>query len=195
MIDKNTNQRVRLPIVSEAVLEPGGTWYRFDADLSPALHATFNKALNSKVGSDRTWSYTHTKTVDTTYVQGGEKVRVSTDETGRSVLATIKKVRLGDLAIHMPLHPLDIRISINLELPVTGVVSGLPQSSRSKDRRSYLNTRTGLQYDLTEVLQDNKGQGAVRKFELELEATKTTNIIQDPAMLVNELRSFIRVLL
>ncbi|CAI4214514.1 unnamed protein product [Parascedosporium putredinis] len=55
------------------------------------------------------------------------KVRVTYEQRSRKVVATIVKVRVADLNIHMPNSPLDCRISINLEMDWPGPVEELEQ--------------------------------------------------------------------
>lgn len=86
------------------------------------------------------------------------KVRVTYEQRSRKVVATIVKVRVADLNIHMPNSPLDCRISINLEMNWPGPVEELEQIGgggdrgsppRQKDRLSY--AQGSIQVDLTQV--------------------------------------------
>jgi hypothetical protein len=62
-------------------------------------------------------AYQHTKLIDSFYPSSGhEKIRVTTDESGR-VIECIRKVRLGDLNIYSPKREADWRVSVNLEIP------------------------------------------------------------------------------
>lgn len=214
-MDKNTGQRVQLPILSETgtfnmvhihiitrVVLDNGSWYRFESNLTPVEHATFNKELNKMIGPDRRWLYKHTKTVDSilnkTATQA--KSRVTQDETKTRVLESMVKKRLGDLAIFMPNYPLDVRISVNLEMPSTvspadlqAIASGNIDSERFKDRRSYQDTITALQYDLTEVTQRKSGTIETR-YELEMEAINAADLLKDPSNFINEIRGFSGIL-
>lgn len=154
------------------------------------------------VGPDRRWHYKHTKTVDSilskTALEG--KARVTQDETKNKVLESMVKKRLGDLAIFMPANPLDVRISVNLETPATvsqtdlqSIADGNAESERFKDRRSYQDSATAIQYDLTEVTQRNSSQTEIR-YELEMEALRAADLLQDPSNFVNEIRGFSSIL-
>jgi hypothetical protein len=183
------------------VLEPGN-WYRFDSNLTALEHASFNKELNNKVGPDRRWHYKHTKTVDSVLSKAAPegKTRVTQDETRKKVLESMVKKRLGDLAIFLPGSPLDVRISVNLETPATvsqvdlqSIADGSAESERFKDRRSYQDSATAIQYDLTAVTQRNSSATETR-YELEMEALRAADLLQDPSIFVNEIRGFSSIL-
>ncbi|KAL2174817.1 CYTH-like domain-containing protein [Thermothelomyces heterothallicus CBS 202.75] len=46
LIDKDTNQRVRLPVQSECVLSDGGNWLGFRSSMTEHQHKSFNEFLN-----------------------------------------------------------------------------------------------------------------------------------------------------
>lgn len=87
------------------------------------------------------------------------KVRVSYDEKTKDVLAKIVKARVADLDIFMPRGPLDLRISVNLEMAWETSVAELERLAvvkkretmpdRNKDRLSY--QHGPYQIDLTQV--------------------------------------------
>lgn len=154
------------------------------------------------IGPDRRWQYKHTKTVDSilskTDSQG--KTRITQDEARTKVLESMVKRRLGDLAIFMPNCSLDVRISVNLEMPLAvsqadlqAIASGNIESERFKDRRSYQDNATAIQYDLTEVTQSRSGQSETR-YELEMEAIKAADLLQDPSNFVNQIRGLSTIL-
>lgn len=193
-MDRNTGQRVQLPVLTETVLAPGA-WYRFDALLSPAQHALSNKTLNGRVGPDRRWHYKHTKAVDFfAHDAAGERVRVTMDEGRSRVVESMVKERLADLAILMPNRPLDVRISVNSERPAAAPSTrpGDSEVERFKDRRSYLDTGTSIQYDLTEVTQRTGGRTET-KLELEMESKDPAAVLADPASFLTEIRKFAKV--
>ncbi|KAL2151197.1 hypothetical protein VTH82DRAFT_6295 [Thermothelomyces myriococcoides] len=49
LIDKDTNQRVRLPVLSECVLSDGGNWLGFRSSMTEHQHKSFNEFLNHLV--------------------------------------------------------------------------------------------------------------------------------------------------
>lgn len=86
----------------------------------------------------------------------GARLRVTYDQKTNHVLAKIIKVRIADMSIHLPMQPLDCRISVNFEMRFEGDVDdviaqsqGDRSNDRSKDRLSY--TQGLYQVDLTQV--------------------------------------------
>ena len=106
------------------------------------------------------------------------KVRVSTDQKTNKMLAKIVKTRVGDLNIFMPHHPVDCRISINLEWdwdgPIDEIIgnqiAGRGQPDRNKDRLSY--EHGFFQVDLTQVTKP--GPPPSKEHELEIEMNAST---------------------
>jgi hypothetical protein len=164
---KNSSQRISLQDTTETVLYDS-SMYRFESNIPLDLHRRFNGLLNSEVSKGRL-SYRHTRTVDQMYrgsSYGHDKVRVTRDQGGRMV-ACIEKKRVADLAIFFPEAPFDVRISINVEIPLEGP-SGFPEIERKKDRMSYvfLGKESRIQLDLTQVKQSGED---FPRHELELE--------------------------
>lgn len=86
------------------------------------------------------------------------KVRVTYDQKTNEVLNKIVKARVADIDLHMPMCPMDCRISINLEMNWDGPTKELEelpsqdnQPDRRKDRLSY--KQGHYQVDLTQVTQ------------------------------------------
>lgn len=190
-VDRGSGERIALPVLTETVLAPG-SWYRFDAVISPAQHSVANRALNGLVGPDRRWQYKHSKAVDFfAHNAAGQRVRITMDEGRSRVVESMVKERLADLAIFMPNRPLDVRISVNSELPAAppSTSPGDSEVERFKDRRSYLDTATSLQFDLTEVTQRTGGRMET-KLELEVESKDPAALIADPATFIRSIRKF-----
>ncbi|KAJ1547648.1 mRNA-capping enzyme subunit beta [Cladochytrium tenue] len=127
ILDKQRGTRLSLPIVTETALNDSMTQYiRFDAGMTMNQHAMFNQLLNKDVEASRgDVKYSHRYEIDEFFqARGGPKVRVTTNKKSKECLATIEKRRIGDLHLYFPRHPLDCRISINLEInrgkPATG---------------------------------------------------------------------------
>lgn len=88
-------------------------------------HKHYNVLLNSlKEASDKPGShsspiaYTHSHLVDSFYATGErDKIRVTRNEKTGEVLATVKKVRLGNLDVYNPKRAADWRVSVNIEVP------------------------------------------------------------------------------
>lgn len=94
------------------------------------------------------------------------RVRVTYDQKTDEVLNKIIKARVADIDLHMPMCPMDCRISINLEMNWDGSVEELEQASsnkaerqpdRNKDRLSY--KQGSYQIDLTQVTHAVNGPG------------------------------------
>lgn len=199
-VDKGTGQRVATGGPSPAVLGAGG-WYRFESSLHPSMHAHFNRALNTKIGPDRRWSYKHTRTVDSILSGSLQKLRVTRDAATTRILECMRKSRLGDLAISIPGSPVDVRISVNMEHPLPAddpAVAGSQaavDTERHKDRRSYTDTHSAIRYDLTEVKQARgPQQTAELKYELELESVDVAGLREDPSLFLHELCGFLSLL-
>jgi hypothetical protein len=183
-----------LPILTETVLQPG-PWFRFEATVTPPEFATFNQKLNVRVGPDKVMQYKHTKALDTFSTNSiGDRVRISYDERRERVIESMVKTRLGDLAIFMPNRPLDVRISVNLEMPAQAPPPTPGEVERLKDRRTYVDTKTSIQYDLTEVSQTT-GRRQETKLEVEMEAVKAEAVMAAPFTFLAEVRQFSRLLL
>lgn len=101
------------------------------------------------------------------------RVRVTYDQKTNEVLNKIIKARVADIDLHMPMCPMDCRISINLEANWDGSVEELEQMGankanqqpdRSKDRLSY--TQGSYQVDLTQVTHPVNGPGVRYSYAL-----------------------------
>jgi hypothetical protein len=98
------------------------------------------------------------------------RARVTYDQKSGEILAKIIKARVADIDLHMPMCPMDCRISINLEMNWDGPVEELEQlgatptqglTDRRKDRLSY--KQNHYQVDLTQVTMPT-GQGVSNFF-------------------------------
>lgn len=142
IVDKERGGRLRLPIMTECVMNANASDYRtaFESSMSLAQHRAMNNFLNEAVkasmpqaGLNRIpLSYAHKRERDTFYevppqelpplVQNylnprhKPKVRVTTDQKTGEVLAKIIKCRIADLDVYSPRTHVDWRISVNLEM-------------------------------------------------------------------------------
>jgi hypothetical protein len=91
-------------------------------------HRHYNALLNKlKEESDKPGyhsspiAYTHSHLVDSFYgwdnSRDREKIRVTRNDKTGEVIATVKKVRLGNLDVYSPKCAADWRISVNVEVP------------------------------------------------------------------------------
>lgn len=157
--DRGTGDRLRLPILVETILVPKAADYHFESKMSQAQHQHYNILLNRlKEASDKpghhssSIEYAHSHLVDSFYASENprdrEKIRVTRNEKTGDVIATVKKIRLGNLDVYSPKRAADWRISVNVEVPVQHPL-GSPTHSRRKDRISY--SHEEFVVDLTQV--------------------------------------------
>ncbi|KAJ3166136.1 mRNA-capping enzyme subunit beta [Geranomyces variabilis] len=155
IVDKNTGDRIRLPVRSETVLWNDGS-YRFDSNMTRDQHGHFNRVLNALVQPPAPGltplRYIHTNEVDHYHEDAGRKIRVSMDQKTGRVREVLCKRRIADLEIYLPNSPLDFRISMSLELPAPHPPPGsVSRNRRFKDRLSY--SHQAVRVDLTQVKQ------------------------------------------
>ncbi|KAI9505171.1 mRNA-capping enzyme subunit beta [Coemansia spiralis] len=172
IVDKNSGQRINLPVVSETALSDDKA-IRFESNMTLQQHATFNRLLNQRVDETRRpefrgsrIEYSHTKEIDHFYKLDGTRIRVTTDKESGQVIAVITKTKIADLNIYSPRTKLDIRISINeektLEKPDTDAIK--PLLERHKDRLSY--KQDLWSFDLTQVISPEQERGPVNPYAL-----------------------------
>lgn len=118
------------------------------------------------------------------------KVRITLDSASGTMINAQVKQNLGHLSIHQPNRAMDIRISANVEVPVS-LESVKDQDlsqpaiiKRKKDRISYEVSSGFLTVDLTQVTQTqnyggNAGNNQV-KHELEVEVIDPKKLMDSP---------------
>ncbi|KAI0366667.1 mRNA capping enzyme [Pilatotrama ljubarskyi] len=155
--DRDTGQRLQLPVLVETILTPNAIDLRFESNMSARQHQHYNKLLNnlkttpSSAHPSSTLTYQHLHLIDSFYApEGGrgEKIRVTRDEKTGEVRECVRKIRLADLNVYSPKRAADWRISVNLEVPVPPPL-GSPTHTRKKDRMSYSHEEFVI--DLTQV--------------------------------------------
>ncbi|KAI0269807.1 CYTH-like domain-containing protein [Gloeopeniophorella convolvens] len=176
--DKGSGNRLQLPVLVETILAPGEGNCRFESNMSVMQHKHYNGLLNKlKEASDKPGyhsspiAYTHTHLVDAFFPSENprdkEKIRVTRNEKTGEVVASMKKVRLGNLDIYSPKRAADWRISVNMEVPVQHP-TGMATHTRRKDRISYAHEEFSI--DLTQVASYNAPNSQPELLhELELE--------------------------
>lgn len=209
IVDINTGQRLKMPVESPVVIsESFNKNLRFESQMSEMQHMSMNKFLNKtlqdtlrkehEAPSGRVpMMYKHTYETDNfqplsdvglqilppTFQRrlGRElKLRTTTDDKTKQVVARIAKVHIANLHIYSPQNPYDCRITINLEVNldrpglepemlVNQTNNNFNDQSppRRKDRLSYKHLAYSI--DLTKVLVN--GQHASYELELEVDAT------------------------
>ncbi|MBE7180256.1 MAG: hypothetical protein INR71_03445 [Terriglobus roseus] len=139
-VDRGTNERLAMPVITDTVLLPHGLNIVFDSSLSKTQYGRLNKYLNDMTARSQApgrskIQYTHPKQIDQFYTlthaghlalpaearaqanpNHRQKLRVTTDRKTGQVQARIVKLRLGDLDLYCPSNEFDIRISVNLEV-------------------------------------------------------------------------------
>ncbi|KAH8881726.1 mRNA triphosphatase CET1 [Thozetella sp. PMI_491] len=175
LIDRNTNDRLALPVLTECVVNHRETAFR--SSMTEAQHMQYNEFLNEAVQVTHHKNranvpkprlpveYKHRREIDRffelpshmrqqlpPYVESlinprhGLKVRVTYDEKTKEVLAKIIKARVADLDIYMPKSLLDVRISINLEMAWDMSVEELERIGGGKKKDSPDRNKDRLSY-------------------------------------------------
>eukprot|EP00736_Rhodelphis_marinus_P000523 Rmarinus@m.5411 len=170
------NTRYRLPIQTDAVLEPAQKDYRFQSSLPLPMFVHINHMMNkltekaSKTKSLPRIRYQKIVETDRFYKYRGEKLRVTSDRAGK-VLRAIQKKRLADLNILLSCG-VDIRLSVNTETPVDAELARTCSltNERAKERRSY--EVGGLSVDMTEV----KSTTQEVSYEIEVELADVSKL-------------------
>ncbi|OZJ06531.1 hypothetical protein BZG36_00583 [Bifiguratus adelaidae] len=183
LIDKMTQQRVRMGVMSEAVLPEDDRSCRFVSDMSLDQHRYFNNMLNDLVNKSNAKDYKgariqykHTRETDRFYESFGKKLRVTYDQETRQKLAVVEKRRIGNLDVHSPNMPFDYRVSVNVEIPSQDPT--VPQSfERNKDRLSYRHQL--IKIDLTQVKGEQiPGRPQEVTHELEVEFADARDLVK-----------------
>jgi hypothetical protein len=134
--------RLKLPILTDVVLDPHGPRPRFESSMKSDQHARLNKYLNSAVQQSqrpdrRVIEYKHLRETDYFYDipqmalnlldpivldlhnrsgrKGAPRLRVTRDNVTGEITAVIVKTRLQDMEVRCPNDEFDFRISISLE--------------------------------------------------------------------------------
>ncbi|KAJ3306842.1 mRNA-capping enzyme subunit beta [Kappamyces sp. JEL0829] len=183
VIDKNTRKRLSLPVTSETIVNNSYKEFLFESDMTKRQHKAFNDFLNSNVTAQSRVKYVHRYEIDQFLnVPVWGRVRRTIDENTRETKSCLLKTRMGNLDILMPLDPLDVRISVNLEttLQLDNIDDSAVSHSRKKDRVSY--SLHPFQIDLTQVTNLGGHDDKLVLHEIEVEFT-------DPSELVDELKT------
>ncbi|RKP10559.1 CYTH-like domain-containing protein [Thamnocephalis sphaerospora] len=174
LLDKQTGQRIRLPVVSETVISPSdASWMRFESNMPAEWHKRINERLNKRV--EETQKPNHKghrvgfKRVlerDRFYQEDGVRTRVTFDWDGNNIVpgGIMWKERLADLNMHLPMCPFDFRISINTEEPAS-MPSSQWTHERKKNRATYKHQHCKV--DLTLVTSQDVAN-TTHELELEL---------------------------
>lgn len=197
LIDRNTNERLRLPVYTETVVDAKQLGLRFESNMTMEQHRCFNQLLNHVVAftasmpPEERVTYRHQREVDYFYderIPGSGNVvhlRVTRDAVTEQIKpgGVVAKKRIADINVYAPNRPFDYRISINTETPMPPPREGNePTFVREKDRLSY--THQNINVDLTQVLLPNRvrapdlSQPREPVHELEVEIRNTVDLMQ-----------------
>ncbi|KAH6576451.1 hypothetical protein BASA50_006735 [Batrachochytrium salamandrivorans] len=184
--DKESRGRIRMPVLSETVLDSSGGFFIFESNMSRDMHGLLNQRLNHLVSQPRSpVRYIHLYEEDQFFhVQGVGKVRKTINTKTKQTKCIISKVNVANLEVFMPSSPLDYRVSVNIEKHID-VINPLksPDFSRFKDRLSY--TLSPFQVDLTQVKRAVEGpHNSVKQIgedmhELEVEFNRPDKLIAE----------------
>ncbi|CAI4052778.1 hypothetical protein SKDZ_16G0490 [Saccharomyces kudriavzevii ZP591] len=191
IIDAKSPDRVNPPVSSQCVFT------ELDAHLTPNIDSSLFQELSKYIRgisevTENTgkFSIIESQTRDSVYrvglsTQRPRFLRMSTDiKTGR-VGQFIEKRQVAHLLLYSPKDSYDVKISLNLELPVPDndppekYKSQSPISERTKDRISYIHNDSCTRIDITKVEnhnQSSKSRPSETTHEVELE-------INTPALL------------
>lgn len=169
LLESKSPDRVNPPISSQAV------YTDMDAHLTPNVDELVFKELNKYIQglSELTensgkFNVIESETKDSVYRVGTSTqrprfLRMSSDvKTGR-VGQFIEKRHISQLLIYSPKDSYDVKISLNLELPVPDndppekYQHQTPVSSRTKERVSYIHNDSCTRIDITKVHNHNQG--------------------------------------
>ncbi|KAH7058687.1 CYTH-like domain-containing protein [Macrophomina phaseolina] len=198
LVDRNTNERVNLPILTQAVSALPTTKLGFESHMNEEQHRDLNKFLNKTVQDAlrpprSKIRYEHLRETDSFYVidesllaslppsvrpyifSGNRmrkpRIRVTRDTNTKEIKAQIIKQRIGDLDIICPGEAFDCRISVNIEVRFNEDIAqfeAADEPPRMKDRMSYQHLHT--QVDLTQVRSSNNAK--IHELEVELSAER-----------------------
>ncbi|CAN6661101.1 hypothetical protein TRVA0_033S00364 [Trichomonascus vanleenenianus] len=171
---KSNEKRIQLPVLTECVLDPRFTRAEtfFEAQLSDAQFSLVNQFLDGLCDDKKVLTRQSIRTKDHIYSHPNkpDKLRVTYDERDTPIERMVKR-RVADMMVFSPGDLLDLRISLNVELPASRTDisdQGKPAKIRSKNRLSY--AAQGMQFDLTSVISDNAARSSK---ELEIEVNKS----------------------
>ncbi|CCK69843.1 polynucleotide 5'-phosphatase KNAG_0D00910 [Huiozyma naganishii CBS 8797] len=191
IVDGKSPDRVSPPISSQAIFT------ELDAHLTPTIDELLFKELKKYIygitdlkENSGKFGIIESFTKDSVYrvglaTQRPRFLRMSTDvKTGR-VGEFIEKRHVSQLLMYSPKDSYDVKISLNIELPVPEndppekYQSQIPVSERTKERTSYIHNDSCTRIDVTKVQNHNqgaKGKHTEMTHEIELE-------INTPALL------------
>lgn len=212
IVEAKSPERVSPPIASQAI------YTEQDAHMTPNVDGVLFNELNKYIRgvsemaeNSGKFSIIESQTKDSVYrvglsTQRPRFLRMSKDiQTGR-VGEFIEKRHIAQLLLLSPKDSYDMKISLNLELPVPEneppekYQNQTPVSERSKDRVSYIHNDSCTRIDVTKVQNHNqgvKGRHTELTHEIELEIntpallTAFDKITEDSTEYASVIRTFL----
>lgn len=212
IIDSKSPDRISPPVSTQAIYTDDG---RMTPNVDQAVFEELKKyirgisELNENSGK---FSVIESQTIDSLYRVGATTqrprfLRMSTDlKTGR-VAQFIEKRKVSSLVIYSPKDSYDMKLSINLEIPVPEneppekYKDQTPLSARTKKRVSYIHNDSCTRIDVTDVEQLTRGPKGRdtnnNTFEVELEINTSAllntfdNITTDSNLYASLIRTFL----
>lgn len=212
IVEAKSPERVSPPIASQAI------YTELDAHMTPNVDGVLFTELNKYIRgvsemaeNSGKFSIIESQTKDSVYrvglsTQRPRFLRMSKDiQTGR-VGEFIEKRHIAQLLLLSPKDSYDMKISLNLELPVPEneppekYQNQTPVSERSKDRVSYIHNDSCTRIDVTKVQNHNqgvKGRHTEVTHEIELEIntpallTAFDKITEDSTEYASVIRTFL----
>jgi hypothetical protein len=146
LVNKQSETRIRLPVMSETILNDSEIEFKFISNMTMRQHSSYNQLLNHFAGKIKL-KYVHTKATDQFLLSPSlRNVRRTIDE---ETTVTIVKTKIEHLNIYIPRLPFDCRITVNVESKVNVNDELKVQMERKKDRLTY--SLFPFQIDLTQV--------------------------------------------
>lgn len=175
---KNSKSKTTASYVSEGILLPRYSNMRFVVNTSQQEFETAGH-LAEKLHTNCPPKIVKTEMVDRSYKVPGypQGVRIST-KSDETTGAPINKIKYNELYISLPLHDLDFKIGVALEMPVadkllseSGVIPGetKPFVTRKKARTEFI-------YEDYQICLTNVGPKC--EIEVELDQSKLLNLFQ-----------------
>ena len=204
--------RINPPISSQAV------YTELDAHMTPNIDEVLFKELNKYIRSlgeltenSGKFSIIESTTKDSVYrvgiaTQRPRFLRMSTDTRTGRIGQFIEKRHIAQLLLYSPKDSYDVKISLNLELPVPEndppekYQSQTPISIRTKERVSYIHNDSCTRIDVTKVqtLSQNSSRSSNENtYEVELEINTSAliaafdNITTDSRQYAEVIRTFL----
>lgn len=206
IVNKNTEDRIDIPVANECVLMDGRLPIAFRSSMTEKQHQHMNEHLNKAVQASlgtkgrAKMKYVHTRETDTFYQcpeqfiremppkilervreeRKPPRVRLSKDQKTGRLLASIVKVRLADLHVFNPRMEHDWRVSISCEMHYPGDVSSL-QPAQDSGRAKHGRDKDRLSYEHQDIKIDLTQVTMEGSKEHELEFELPFLILRDEA--------------